>query len=1156
MCLKRHISILNNIINLRTTVMTIFLKNLLAKKNVTEFTPFWKLKLSESEFNELKDVIVNAFKSYSSFNSCKIEAALYYAEWWKRLKNVRDKKGRDSKEDVYNSLGIETNHSEEFFKAALKGLEAAGGELIHIKQDENLSSLFFQGGIPMNRIASESLIGSGWDRFIRGLILRNYDFDALQNQSARESKSLIAFCDQLKEADELDDKELMPFYCEDETGDKWYKFITEEIKKEKEKIQKEHPFNIKWEFEIDSVDPSDAKLNIYYSITGPQSLPSTFLEHVGAQDSYHDLSICIDSKKVHGDTYVDNFLYKKFFYRAQYTNGCYISVHINDNVESIESDYLDMNFPQVIHKDEKGILRLGNRIGASETYALFSVDWDIVNNSGHKLAHIVSYEGQKYQLWHLNKEFETEILFQHKITGESFILPLNSPLYRTGITYQKDELSDIFLEPIYIPHKAKVYKVSEIEDHNSQYKLLYREKHSTEWSDQISVGVIFVKPNIKEHISHIRVCYLGPKFKYKVIPGTESFKIKLEWPYGHVNLSQFGEKGQDNWWTITKEKCNGKNLIPCTFTPNDGSSRSFTLNLKTQFNEFSIYDINNNCISNYDTIPVSELNLYTYKINYSTQNKINSKITFFSTKEGQFKSYKLLHNPSKITIIDDMCEEWDLPLMGSVDKLIGGLSRVNTILGKRPYLGISISGPSDLTFKIQHNPFTIKVNYETNAVELDEKSSNGRRTYLGDIFAFALDEDSKQFDDIIILKPSSPGVYPLPANMPEKYIVCENNYTSTTGRIRVKMLSDHEIPFEERAALSNAAKELIIKELRGDKKGSNTFCSERWKRILHWFNLSYKFNIPADKLHDLSICASNDDFLVFLAFHVFALREYKEDEMIDRLLFMEESLSFKWWYINNDLFAVTYNKLNENFWDVFRNWAFGDALDSFNDNMMKDLFSLTEDSFYMNLKKYIDHLGNRFRVFMTKLAISSFCKDSTIDREMAKSLIKHSSELIASKCSTRKAYLNAIMNCITTIEIEKTSKKTEKKLVDIEIISAPTDNTINVGGQSHESTVEKCIKLTWDINKDPLIEHKPLGFILEIIYPDEPEYSLSNDMRGSIDQLYKYITKQPNNVFCKDIVDNISQSLSSSETCRQSIMQYYKKEQMLFVHYLQYLINR
>ena len=239
--------------------MTVFIKNLLAKKSATKLTPFWKLKLSESEFYELKDVIVNAFRSYRSFDSCKIEAALYYAEWWKRLKDVRDKKGRDSKEDVYYSLGINLNYSEEFFKAALKGLEAAGGELIHINQDENLSSLFYQGGIPMNRVASESLISSGWDRFIRGLILRDYDFSALQNKSARHSLSLIDFCDQLKEADEFDDKERMPFYCDDSQGEKWYRFITEEIKKEKERIQKEHPFRIRWEFEIDKIA---SKLNI------------------------------------------------------------------------------------------------------------------------------------------------------------------------------------------------------------------------------------------------------------------------------------------------------------------------------------------------------------------------------------------------------------------------------------------------------------------------------------------------------------------------------------------------------------------------------------------------------------------------------------------------------------------------------------------------------------------------------------------------------------------------------------------------------------------------------------------------------------------------------------------------------------------------------
>lgn len=1118
-------------------------------------TPYWKIKLSAEEFEALKNSIIETFNKYNNFKPCREECALYFAEWWKRLKNTRDRMGRDSAEDVYQTLGIEGEFGKKFYNAAQEGLKLSNGEFIHVNRDELLSSLFFQGGIPMNRVTSESTSSSGWDRFIRGLILRNYDFSALDGVSAQHSQSLIDFCNQLKEADEYDDKGLMPFYCEDPTGDKWYKFITEEIKKEKEKIQKEHPFNIKWDFEIDSIGHCNAQLNIYYSITGPQTLPLAFLEHIGAQDSNHDLSICIDSKKVHGDTYIDNFLYRKFFYRALYTNGSYISVHINDNAESVESDYLDLNYPLVIHKDDKGVLRLGNRIGASETFALFSDEWDIAQNPNHKLSQIVSHDGLKYQLWRINKEYETDIQFQHKVTGESFVLPLNAPFYRTGITYQENDFSDIFLEPIYVPHKAKVYRVAEAEDINNKYKLLYREKHSTEWTDQIPVGILFVKPDIKEHISHIRVCHLGPNFKYDVQPGTDSFRIRFKWSDGHVNLGLIGKKGNDDWWTITKDECNGRNLIPCTLTPKGDYRRAFTLNLKTQFNEFSIYDINNNCISNYDTVPFSELNLYSYKINYSTQNKIESKITFFDVN-GPFKSYKLLHETSKITIIDEKCNEWDLPFIGSLDKLLGGLTKASETLGNRPYLGVSISGPSCLTFKTQHNPFIPNVNYETNAIELDEKSQSGRRTYLGDLFAFALDEGSKKYDDIIILKPSSPGVYPIPNNMPEKYIVCENNYTSTTGRVRVKMLADHEIPFEERIKNSNEKQKLILDQLCENEQGLHKFSSERWKRILHWLDLSYKFNITANKLHDLSVCASNDEFLVFLAFQVFALREYKEDDMIERLLFIEEGLSFKWWYINNELFTVSYSKLNDNFWDVFRNWAFWDALDSFNDDLMKDLRVLTEDSFYLNLGRYIEHLERRFKVFMTKLSISSFCKESTIDRDMAKSLIKHSSELIASKCSSRKTYLNAILNCITTIELEKATKKIEKKLVDIEIDLAYTNEKIKVNATSKEHSADKFIKLTWDINKDPLIEYKPLEFILEIIYPEKPEYSLTKGMTKSIEQLYQYISKQPNNVFCKEYINDIHKSISSCETCRRDIMQYYEKERILFLHYLQYLINK
>lgn len=1171
--------------------MTVFIKNLLAKKSATKLTPFWKLKLSESEFYELKDVIVNAFRSYRSFDSCKIEAALYYAEWWKRLKDVRDKKGRDSKEDVYYSLGINLNYSEEFFKAALKGLEAAGGELIHINQDENLSSLFYQGGIPMNRVASESLISSGWDRFIRGLILRDYDFSALQNKSARHSLSLIDFCDQLKEADEFDDKERMPFYCDDSQGEKWYRFITEEIKKEKERIQKEHPFRIRWEFEIDKIA---SKLNIYYNITGPQTLPKGFLESLHWADlKDHDLSVNLDSKKVFGETYINNFLYTRFFYRAQYTNGSYISVHVNDSAKSVESDYLDMSIPQIIHKDERGIYRLGNRIGASEIYAIFSCNWQ--PTEAFEFASLnLSYEGDDYTLLSIPRKYDDAITFKNKIDGEEFVLPLNSPLYRTGITYQEDRFSNIFQEQLYTPQRSIVQKITESENRTVSNKLLFRDKYSSEWKDTASIGCIFIKPNQRESIAPIKAYFLGDQFECKVKPGTDLFHILFSWPYGRVKLHNVGRKIDGDWWEITKEECEGKSMIPCTFTPGNDSSKAFTLNLKTQFNDFCIYDINCCAIANNDTIPLSELSLYCYQLNYSTENKELATISFTGTD----KRYQLNQDKenNELTVSGDFGEEWKVPKSGRLDKLLGGIRRINDIVGIKPYQEIAINGPVNLVFKVGPSPFCPEIDVENNSIYLIERSSNNRRTYQGDLFAFALDDDANEFKDVIKLKPSEPGRYPLLEKMPEKYLVCENNYTSISERVQVRMLTNRHIPKSERKELSTAKKKTILGELRDNKEGTHLFASERWKRILHWFELSYKYNIPSDKLHDLGICASDDRFLVFLAFHAFFMRNCNDLDLIDKLLSLEKGLAFKWWFINNELFKLEQGKFSEGFPpELLYTWALRDAADAHDIAKVAELCSIQDGEFFpTHYVTYIMLADKRFKEFMTRLALTSLCKGSEVDLEMATSLIKHASELIAAKCKDNKSYFNAILNCIAAIELKKKEENHRKRLTNIEIVVATNEYKIKNDSDGKEYSQGKFIKLSWDLTKDTKAEYIHLSSILDVTLPEEPEepileynmalidsrtpnlenalFPMENNifnytgenarlMAKRVEALYRYKIKKDNNVFYSGSIDdigddNVHHSISNCETCRGSILRYFERERLLFLQHLQYLINK
>ena len=88
-------------------------------KTLEKNTPLWKLKLTDVEYNGLKQTL----KEHENNLSCYgMEAALCYAEWWRR-----DYKGNiPSKEDVATGIGINTDNAEGLYKAARNALKKRG----------------------------------------------------------------------------------------------------------------------------------------------------------------------------------------------------------------------------------------------------------------------------------------------------------------------------------------------------------------------------------------------------------------------------------------------------------------------------------------------------------------------------------------------------------------------------------------------------------------------------------------------------------------------------------------------------------------------------------------------------------------------------------------------------------------------------------------------------------------------------------------------------------------------------------------------------------------------------------------------------------------------------------------------------------------------
>ena len=974
--------------------------------------PLWKLKLSTEEFKSLKSDIIQTYTDKGKFDGCKVEAALYYAEWYKRECTQSDRKGGVSREDVFKSLGVEAtskNDHIKFYEAAVKGLKTIPNYDI-INTDSGsaraLYSLLFQGGIPLKNICSETS-SSNWDRFIRGLIFREYDFSALQNESAEYSKSLTEYCNTLKEASEHDSISDFPFCCEDEEGRRWFEFLTGTIKKTREKISREHPFRIGWEFEVDEVD-KNAKvfpISIYYRVTGPQTLSEDFLDSNNCKEC-HDNAISVneDYKKVYGETYFDNFIHRKFFFRAPYKNDTHICVQIDGASTELESSSFDMNIPHIAYVDNDGMLKLGNRLGSTECRIFLSADWTLAEEYPFD-KHDVSWYGNLYSMITVPADYHGNVKCVNTITREPINFALNTPLYWTEIYYNEDEYN-YFKEHIYKRDKCKIYKVSETgkQRHSS---LIFRERYSDEWTKEANIGKLYARPQGNVFISPVRIYNLGEDFTIDTKTNKDYFEIKFNWGAGEVK-PECGVKGDDDYWKISKEDCGGKQFIACTFSPKSAPSKSFTLHLKTLFFDFAIYDINGQAIKSNDYIPVCDVNLYTYDFRNTARNS-ETTINFADSKF-------VLHLTRRDTYIEVhnlfTKDRKQIPPQGSLDKLLWNMEVVkHEVRAHDNSLKICINGLDKLNFIIRHRPFKIEKDSDNNLLRVNELNQQSRHTFKGDLFLFPLDGTRT---DMAILKPSNNGIYPLPMQLPEKYLVCEDNYTSTSGRLEVRM---HTAGSEEinRGEESKKIQQQIIQELRND-----SFGTERWKEVMYWLDQTYKYSVPASKLHDLKLCGSEDRLLVMMAFHAYMFGgNTSEDKVIEKLLSIEDSLRIKWWTIKSELFTIPGERVKCNeFKSALHAWKISDCCKRNDIALLSILASIQREDFINSPDaNIIQHQAlDAFKAFMTRLAICSFIKGSKVDIELAYDFYKEISKLIADKCKDNISFLYAVIQSTELVE--------------------------------------------------------------------------------------------------------------------------------------------
>ena len=221
--------------------------------------PLWKFKLTDEEYEDLKQTLRSHLYDIHKYG---VEAALCYAEWWRR-----DYRGNiPSKEDVAIGIGLQRTFAEELYMAARSALRRYGYTFIHsLKGTEYFRTLLNQGGLPVNYIKNNDGNLGSFSRFLRGLVrelsIIGYDWNNEDNSiiqqfscisylgKAFKNENIYDVSMQIAHAIIMDDNTLLPY---DDT-DASLAELTKSLKKEYSRAKRERrarPLSLHWKLYI------------------------------------------------------------------------------------------------------------------------------------------------------------------------------------------------------------------------------------------------------------------------------------------------------------------------------------------------------------------------------------------------------------------------------------------------------------------------------------------------------------------------------------------------------------------------------------------------------------------------------------------------------------------------------------------------------------------------------------------------------------------------------------------------------------------------------------------------------------------------------------------------------------------------------------------
>ena len=946
-----------------------YFESILQKRGLEECPlPLWKLKITEEEFKELRDLLekrTHVINLENPFNSVCKECTLFFAEYWRRLYD----KGTHSAQMVYDALEStrkSVNLCDEFYEAARSGANKLNIEKYDGGRAAHLEDMLYQGGLPM-KLVTEAESNSAWDRFTRGLVNRKINFDELNlSLVASQSKSMKEFCEKLIYGIETNREKHMPFYCANEKN-VWFLNLIKLAKEEYVRHRQLHPYSLDWEFRVKT---GERIIYTKYIIRGLQRLPQVFLEEQGLdKQKFFSVQVRKNGQAVDTFDYANNFCRYAVVSKHPYVDGDNISLYLHNNEDAHIEGNLDMNVPHLLFKTDSGTYKLDNQMkkwGNCESIILIPEGWLVQIDTGLDMYDYV-WGTTKLKAIHVPADYTKDIV----LTGEdgAITFGMNAPLYWTELQSHPLYVPDV-IESLYDASKCVYTLCYDTEDgtDSKRRNVQYRNKWQSEWCDTPSYGEIFARAidSNGNYVTPLKFINIGDGLVISLQKADKnSCQIRVAWAHGHVSTTE-GEKKVGGVWEIKKENCHDPRVIRFTFTPDENSKNQFDLSIKAPFKDFSIKNIYGDDIEDDCWVPYSDIDKYQYHL-------VGQDI-----KEYTYGNVRreLRWKGEKLYIIENGRALKTIPYEGSLLTLFDSREVLRSLLERTSQnminaevkVQLTLADGKKITFGIKESPLRPK------------QIADGRVVITGN------NRKPVKFNGVLkLIKLDEPTLEPIPMpfddesgyyNLPEE--IRPWGKTILIGRTRGRIcpaLVDltREIDGEYRANNRETAiatiKENLQKSLLGD---------ELWTRIIGWFNRSQQDDIPASSILELYCAAQDYRALLCLAFQLYVKCSDvdERDVLKEKLKSFSNDLAFQWYWLQphlSGLFAQLYGFMPEDpmslsIQEIYIKWAMSHQ----GEDMMTYLSALNDvESYTKNIGQCLNDVMSAFTTWISELCVDS-----------------------------------------------------------------------------------------------------------------------------------------------------------------------------------------